>query len=44
VSGLFALWLTNTPLNVSSYRGAILLIGLDVTNGTLRNSTSCAEA
>jgi multidrug efflux pump subunit AcrB len=35
VSGLFALWLTNTPLNVSSYMGAILLIGLDVKNGIL---------
>src|SRR5262249_55940661 len=33
VSGLFALWLTNTPLNVSSYMGAILLIGLDMKNG-----------
>ena len=28
VSGLFALWLTGTPLNVSSYMGAILLISL----------------
>jgi len=35
VSGLFALWLTNTPLNVSSYMGAILLIGLDMKNGIL---------
>ena len=35
VSGLFALWITNTPLNVSSYMGAILLIGLDVKNGIL---------
>ncbi len=35
VCGLFALWLTNTPLNVSSYMGAILLIGLDVKNGIL---------
>jgi multidrug efflux pump subunit AcrB len=35
VSGLFALWVTNTPLNVSSYMGAILLIGLDVKNGIL---------
>ncbi|HZT81085.1 MAG TPA: efflux RND transporter permease subunit, partial [Gemmataceae bacterium] len=35
VSGLFALWLTDTPLNVSSYMGAILLIGLDVKNGIL---------
>ena len=35
VSGLFALWLTDTPLNVSSYMGAILLIGLDMKNGIL---------
>jgi multidrug efflux pump subunit AcrB len=35
VSGLFALWITRTPLNVSSYMGAILLIGLDVKNGIL---------
>jgi multidrug efflux pump subunit AcrB len=35
VSGLFALWITGTPLNVSSYMGAILLIGLDVKNGIL---------
>jgi len=35
VSGLFALWLFNTPLNVSSYMGAILLIGLDMKNGIL---------
>jgi multidrug efflux pump subunit AcrB len=35
VSGLFALWVTNTPLNVSSYMGAILLIGLDMKNGIL---------
>jgi multidrug efflux pump subunit AcrB len=35
VSGLLALWLTNTPLNVSSYMGAILLIGLDMKNGIL---------
>jgi multidrug efflux pump subunit AcrB len=35
VSGLYALWLTNTPLNVSSYMGAILLIGLDMKNGIL---------
>ncbi len=35
VSGLVALWLTNTPLNVSSYMGAILLIGLDMKNGIL---------
>ncbi len=35
VSGLFALWITNTPLNVASYMGAILLIGLDMKNGIL---------
>ncbi len=35
VSGLFALWLTHTPLNVSSGMGAILLIGLDMKNGIL---------
>jgi multidrug efflux pump subunit AcrB len=35
VSGLFALWLTDTPLDVSSYMGAILLIGLDMKNGIL---------
>jgi multidrug efflux pump subunit AcrB len=35
VSGLLALWITNTPLNVSSYMGAILLIGLDMKNGIL---------
>jgi CzcA family heavy metal efflux pump len=35
VSGLFALWLTNTPLNVSSGMGLILLIGLDMKNGIL---------
>jgi multidrug efflux pump subunit AcrB len=35
VSGLFALWLTDTPLNVSSYMGAILLVGLDMKNGIL---------
>lgn len=35
VSGLFALWITNTPLNVSSYMGAILLVGLDMKNGIL---------
>jgi multidrug efflux pump subunit AcrB len=35
VSGLFALWITGTPLNVSSYMGIILLIGLDMKNGIL---------
>jgi multidrug efflux pump subunit AcrB len=34
-SGLFALWITGTPLNVSSYMGAILLIGLDMKNGII---------
>ena len=34
-SALAALWLTGTPLNVSSFMGAILLIGLDVKNGIL---------
>lgn len=28
-------WLTNTPLNVSSFMGAVLLIGLDMKNGIL---------
>ncbi len=35
VSGLFALWITGTPFNVSSGMGAILLIGLDMKNGIL---------
>src|SRR5262249_21470606 len=35
VSGMFALWITGTPLNVSSGMGAILLIGLDMKNGIL---------
>jgi multidrug efflux pump subunit AcrB len=35
VSGMLALWITNTPLNVSSYMGMILLIGLDMKNGIL---------
>ena len=35
VSALFALWITGTPLNVSSFMGAILLIGLDVKNGII---------
>jgi CzcA family heavy metal efflux pump len=34
-SALFALWITNTPLNVSSFMGVILLIGLDVKNGII---------
>ena len=34
-SALFALWITGTPLNVSSFMGAILLIGLDVKNGII---------
>lgn len=32
---MLALWLTGTPLNISSYMGAILLIGLDVKNGII---------
>ena len=35
VGGLAALWLTGTPLNVSSFMGGILLIGLAVKNGIL---------
>ncbi len=34
-SAMFALWITGTPLNVSSCMGAILLIGLDVKNGII---------
>ena len=34
-SALTALWITGTPLNVSSFMGAILLIGLDVKNGII---------
>jgi multidrug efflux pump subunit AcrB len=34
-SALAALWITGTPLNVSSFMGMILLIGLDVKNGIL---------
>jgi len=34
-SAIFALWITNTPLNVASFMGVILLIGLDVKNGIL---------
>ena len=34
-SALFALYITHTPLNVSSFMGAILLIGLDVKNGII---------
>jgi multidrug efflux pump subunit AcrB len=34
-SAMFALWVTGTPLNVSSFMGAILLIGLDVKNGII---------
>ena len=34
-SALAALWITNTPLNVSSFMGMILLIGLDVKNGII---------
>ena len=32
---MLALWITGTPLNVSSFMGAILLIGLDVKNGII---------
>ncbi len=32
---LAALWITRTPLNVSSFMGMILLIGLDVKNGII---------
>ena len=35
MSALLALWLTGTPLNVSSFMGAILLVGLDVKNGII---------
>jgi len=34
-SAMLALWLTGTPLNVSSFMGAIMLIGLDVKNGII---------
>lgn len=34
-SALVALWITGTPLNISSYMGAILLVGLDVKNGII---------
>jgi multidrug efflux pump subunit AcrB len=34
-SAIFALWITGTPLNVSSFMGAIILIGLDVKNGII---------
>jgi CzcA family heavy metal efflux pump len=34
-SAMFALWITGTPLNISSYMGAILLVGLDVKNGII---------
>jgi CzcA family heavy metal efflux pump len=34
-AALAALWITGTPLNVSSLMGAILLVGLDVKNGIL---------
>jgi multidrug efflux pump subunit AcrB len=34
-TAIFALWITGTPLNVSSFMGAILLIGLDVKNGII---------
>jgi multidrug efflux pump subunit AcrB len=34
-AALAALWVTGTPLNVSSFMGAILLVGLDVKNGII---------
>jgi len=34
-SAMFALWVTHTPFNISSFLGAILLIGLDVKNGII---------
>ncbi len=34
-SAFGALWITGTPLNVSSFMGVILLIGLDVKNGII---------
>ncbi len=34
-SAMLALWITHTPLNVSSFMGGILLIGLDVKNGII---------
>jgi CzcA family heavy metal efflux pump len=34
-SAMLALWITSTPLNISSYMGAILLVGLDVKNGII---------
>jgi CzcA family heavy metal efflux pump len=34
-SAMLALWITGTPLNVSSFMGGILLIGLDVKNGII---------
>jgi multidrug efflux pump subunit AcrB len=34
-SAMLALWITRTPLNVSSFMGGILLIGLDVKNGII---------
>jgi CzcA family heavy metal efflux pump len=35
LAALAALWVTGTPLNVSSFMGAIMLIGLDVKNGII---------
>jgi CzcA family heavy metal efflux pump len=34
-AALAALWITGTPLNVSSFMGVILLVGLDVKNGII---------
>jgi multidrug efflux pump subunit AcrB len=35
VGGLLALWVTRTPLNISSFMGLIMLIGLVVKNGII---------
>jgi CzcA family heavy metal efflux pump len=32
---IFALWLTQTPLNISSYTGAIMIVGIVTENGIL---------
>src|SRR5436305_15291823 len=36
VSGLFALWLTNTPVTLSSCLGGFRLLGVDLTSGLRR--------
>jgi multidrug efflux pump subunit AcrB len=35
VGGLLALWVTRTPLNISSFMGLIMLVGLVVKNGII---------